>query len=518
MIAADSATGARATLASRAADLLRASFGVEIRARDGARWGALHPLAVEQRLAPLVWLRTGQRIAAESPADAHRWRVAYLSAMANAHALLRVQAELRDRLRHAGVHPVVLKGAPLAVRLHGDVATRVSDDVDLFVAPSERATASRALRDAGWERDGGEAPDDEMFRRHDGERIVRVEVHSTLAPARLGHLPVPAPGSVPVTIDGVTLDAFAGPLLAGYLAGHLATHNFPPLLWWVDFTVLWRALAEPDRRAAREAAEGAGLGGYLSWAARRADAVSRVLAGDDRAMRALGFHGDDRIEPHQLWRHVAAARSLGSATRVVGAWARPAWAPERDGGPVAGTLRRLSRHWRLLAPLRERRPASEPAPAGTVRTLTGEQILAVAREVIAAKGEFWLPLTGESMTPTLRRGDRILLGPPRLRRGAIVLADIGGRPVVHRLLRTGPLVQTRGDACRLCDPPVEPSRVLATVIASERGGRLAVHWPTRRFGMGAVARGVIALARLATSRLRRLARGPELPRVDELVR
>lgn len=507
MNAVRAAEGARSTLTSVAADLLRAAFGVETAARGRGRWPALYALAVEQRLAPLVWVRSGQRIVAESPSAAREWRAAYLAATANAHALLRTQGELRDCLRDAGVAPVVLKGAPLAARLHGDAAVRVSDDVDLFIGEPQRAAASRALGEAGWKSDTGGAPDDEMFRRQDGERITRVEIHSTLAPSRLGHLRVPAPEAAAVTIGGVTLDAFTGPLVAGYLAGHLATHNFPPLLWWVDFTALWQSLTDAERRTARAAANRAGLGGYLTWACRRVDAVRRVLEGDERAMRSLGFAGDRRTEPHQLWRHLAAAGSVHDAVRVAQAWARPAWAATRDRGPVAGTLRRLQRHWRLLLPLRQARAAEVSTMRHRQGALSAQQLLVVAREIPSSGGEFWLTLTGDSMTPTLRRGDRLLLGAPRVRRGAIVLADIGGRPVVHRVLRVADQVLMRGDGCQLADPPVDASRVLATVLVSNRDGKLTVHWPTWRFGPRPMVRGVVVLARLAASRLRRFVRG-----------
>ena len=501
------AADARSTLSCMATDLLRAAFGVETAARGQGRWPTLYALAVQHRLAPLVWVRSGQRIVAESPDAARAWRAAYLAATANAHAQLRTQGELRDCLLNAGVAPVVLKGAPLAAQLHGDAAVRVSDDIDLYIAAPQRAAASRALSEAGWVSDTGRAPDDEMFRRHDGERVTRVEIHSTLAPSRLGHLPVPAPEAVAVTIAGVTLEAFTGPLVAGYLAGHLATHNFPPLLWWVDFTTLWQSLTDAERRAARAAADRAGLVGYLTWACRRAGAIRRVLEGDEGAMRSLGFAGDRRTEPHQLWRHLAAAGSLHDAARVAQAWARPGWAPTRDGGPVAGTLRRLERHWRLLLPLREERPGGSSTVPRREGTLSAQQLLVVAREVPASGGEFWLALTGDSMAPTLRRGDRLLLGAPRVRRGAIVLADLAGRPVVHRVLRVADQVLLRGDGCQLSDPPVDASRVLATVLVSDRDGSLTVHWPTWRFGFRPVTRGVVALARLAASRLRRFVRG-----------
>ena len=43
-----------------------------------------------------------------------------------------------------------------------------------------------------------------------------------------------------------------------------------PLLWLVDFAVLWNALSETERVQAESAARRAGLDRYLHWARRRA--------------------------------------------------------------------------------------------------------------------------------------------------------------------------------------------------------------------------------------------------------
>ena len=60
----------------------------------------------------------------------------------------------------------------------------------------------------------------------------------------------------------------------------------------------------------------------------------------DRAIHGLGFRGDRRREPHQLWRHLSAAGSVGGVVRVVrgGPHQRPRRCTQCSGGSFRSTF------------------------------------------------------------------------------------------------------------------------------------------------------------------------------------
>lgn len=51
-----------------------------------------------------------------------------------------------------GINPVVLKGAPLAWRLYGDIAIRPSKDIDILVSPNDLEKAAKIMEDEGYSR------------------------------------------------------------------------------------------------------------------------------------------------------------------------------------------------------------------------------------------------------------------------------------------------------------------------------------------------------------------------------
>jgi hypothetical protein len=97
----------------------------------------------------------------------------------------------------------------------------------------------------------------------------------------------------------------------------------------------------------------------------------------------------------------------------------------------------------------------------------------VMQELRAGRGVS-LTVTGHSMTPAIRSGDRLTLEPlrrtPRL--GDVLACDSEGRLVVHRLVaweRCRAVV--RGDVAPACDPPLAAGAALGLVTRIERGGR-----------------------------------------------
>ena len=90
---------------------------------------------------------------------------------------------------------------------------------------------------------------------------------------------------------------------------------------------------------------------------------------------------------------------------------------------------------------------------------------------------------GDSMWPTIRSGDRLTavpVNPSEVRPGEIVLVLSGHthpRLLAHRVVTirqagSEPTIEVRGDAKRGPDVPVTLDRVVARVVAVERGWRI----------------------------------------------
>jgi signal peptidase I len=85
-----------------------------------------------------------------------------------------------------------------------------------------------------------------------------------------------------------------------------------------------------------------------------------------------------------------------------------------------------------------------------------------------------LKVLSGSMWPSIRPGDIVraapLSGRPRL--GDIVLIEMAGRRVVHRIRGLGAtLAATKGDSSTALDPPVSNNSVVARIEAVKRGTR-----------------------------------------------
>lgn len=129
---------------------------------------------------------------------------------------------------------------------------------------------------------------------------------------------------------------------------------------------------------------------------------------------------------------------------------------------------------------------------------------------LVAGEEVDLPASGGSMFPLVRNGDVVRVQPVRdsLRIGDVVLAVIGGRWVLHRIVAVGPFGYTlRGDNRRAADPPVGRAAVVGVAAWSRRGGRrMPLAWPRPLARAWILAtRAVVALTP-AAERVRRTTR------------
>jgi hypothetical protein len=441
-----------------------------------AAWRALLNVAVRERCAALAWVRARSTIArCAPPATAAAWRQLYITIAARGHAQIAAAADAAGALHRAGIHPVTLKGFPLAASLYGDAICRACTDIDWFIPRPQREAARQALAGAGWTHTGGGLPWDATFEQAGPHGMMYIEVRSSLLHPRFAYLPVPPPEYEPMLVEGVAVRRHAGTLLAPYLAAHLAQHAAAPLLWDLDFATLWERMNDVDRAAAREAARAAGLARYLEWGERRASKVSRLAAGDDRQARRLGFTALGRRDVHPAWRHVRLAGSWRSAARALDGWLRPSWVREAYGPGVRGVARRVAKHWRAALVRETRSGDRAPGDGGAVRTeiarLESRRLLALARGVVAEGGEMWIVATGQSMLPSIAPGDRVLIGAVKtVHPGTVVLADVDGAPVLHRVVRVRDAeVVLRGDACQGDDSPISRCDVLAAVRLVSRG-------------------------------------------------
>jgi hypothetical protein len=132
------------------------------------------------------------------------------------------------------------------------------------------------------------------------------------------------------------------------------------------------------------------------------------------------------------------------------------------------------------------------APARVAR-VKPEALIEIVRATVSVGGAIWIRVTGKSMNPIIRHGDRVLITrsrgtPPR---GAVVLLDGGGTPLLHRVAaqRAG-FVVTRGDSRTMNDAPHPMSSILGRAVVVRRGGVTICLAPTIAFGVVPLVRAV----------------------------
>jgi hypothetical protein len=110
-------------------------------------WSRVMSLARRHRVYPRVWQRASHHFP-EEQATAMRGLVAEngLAALRN----LARTVEVTALLRRAGLESIVLKGPLLAHELYGDVALRVSGDIDLLVREEDLLRAAQIIAGAGY--------------------------------------------------------------------------------------------------------------------------------------------------------------------------------------------------------------------------------------------------------------------------------------------------------------------------------------------------------------------------------
>lgn len=139
--------------------------------------------------------------------------------------------------------------------------------------------------------------------------------------------------------------------------------------------------------------------------------------------------------------------------------------------------------------------------------LSAPEAARLIRDAVRAGGELWVTGSGQSMHPTVRHADLVLIAPLRraVRRGDIVLVPLGRRLMLHRVaLLDDRRVITRGDARERNDVPVGRDDIVARALAVRRGPVVTALDLTTRFGAAALFRYVIGDAKRRARRLRML--------------
>lgn len=141
------------------------------------------------------------------------------------------------------------------------------------------------------------------------------------------------------------------------------------------------------------------------------------------------------------------------------------------------------------------------APARVARVDPGA-LIQIVRTAVTLNGAVWIRVTGKSMNPLIRHGDRVLItrlrGMPPV--GAVVLADADGVPLLHRVTeRYGEWVITKGDSRQLADRPRPVSAMVGRAVLVRRGGTPICLAPTLEFGIAPLLRAVAWSVRVRLS-------------------
>lgn len=211
--------------------LVRAASGQPVPAdawptADHPAWPAIDNLASFHRLTPLIAFRIKEGTCPAPPAPvAAAWANILQHARLNHLLALGDLIAFQEALTRAGIPACPLKGPRLAEDVYPDPGLRVSDDLDLLVAPASREDAFGLLRSLGY-----------YTREHSLPFVARYHFHTTwwhrtsgrcielhTRPADRSVLPG-SPGQGP--IDFVTALRDDPAAMAVYLAVHLDKHGW----------------------------------------------------------------------------------------------------------------------------------------------------------------------------------------------------------------------------------------------------------------------------------------------------
>jgi hypothetical protein len=178
-------------------------------------------------------------------------------------------------LKQAAIPCIVLKGVPLARRLHDCIDQRAIGDNDLLVRAVDARRACHLL-----ERDGYRGlpflelerrlrtTNQHLLYRRDGQVTRLVEIHWNAFSRRLFRVPehVQWAHTAPFSLRGALVEVFDPALTLSHLAAHFAQHGFAELRILRDLARAWDLWCEPEGSHALSLADSIGLRPALEFA------------------------------------------------------------------------------------------------------------------------------------------------------------------------------------------------------------------------------------------------------------
>lgn len=306
------------------AEVIRRPEHLDTLLRAHGAEAAVDGLRREGVAAYVAWLRPDAAVLADDR------RRAVLKASVDQQAL----REACGALVAGGVTPLVFKGAAWAVTEYPEPWCRPHLDMDLLVAPAERAVAFRALEALGYQ-PAGRIPGDlvnsqEVFTRAVAEGVPvtidlhwrvsnRIRVASMLPADGLIARGAPAPFAGPGVLRASDLDGLFIACL------HPMAHHAKaaPLVWALDVALLARRFGSADLAAVRHRAASAGVSSLIGRALEDASALvpepsrvpllhAEVIAAFHQAGvrdRARRWLDPDRDQLDDLWEDLRALPS-----------------------------------------------------------------------------------------------------------------------------------------------------------------------------------------------------------------
>jgi len=205
-------------------------------------WELFLHLVVHHRVCPLVYKIIKQlNDPAVPPSVVSRLRHIYQENVIQAISLAGETVRLSQCFESHGIRVLVLKGAPLALRLYGDIAGRPSRDIDILVDPEQIMAAQEVLRQEGYcselelttrQLQILYRPDNlSHFVYEHSEKAIILELHRELGYG----LAMPAQGDLQrLQVAGSALSVLSDEKWLLYLMLHGVKHAWFRLRWLVD--------------------------------------------------------------------------------------------------------------------------------------------------------------------------------------------------------------------------------------------------------------------------------------------